>query len=180
MTARLGFNVTVTADAFAQPIGDFDDAMATAQVWTATGDFVNPANADVWKGTSGGARVGVGAVSTCEMNGNNKGCDASTGTLTSPLFTVDAARPFLNFLMSGGNPDGTVGLKVLDAAGEVLATYTPNSCNQSSIRDDGNWVTLDLSVQAGKQAQVQIFDNESGGCGFLSFDHVYMGAVRKQ
>ncbi|HEV6967135.1 hypothetical protein [Roseateles sp.] len=179
-TAKLGFNVTVTADAFTQVIGDFDDAVAAAQVWTATGDFANPANADAWKGVSGGARVGARAVSTCEMNGNSKGCDASTGTLTSPLFTVDASRPFLNFLMSGGNANGTVGLKVLDASGSVLATYAPNSCGQSSIKDDGNWVTIDLTAQAGKQAKVQIFDNESGGCGFVSFDHVYMGAVRKK
>jgi hypothetical protein len=27
---------------------------------------------------------------------------------------------------------------------------------------------------------VQIFDNEAGGCGFVSFDQVYMGAVRKK
>jgi hypothetical protein len=179
-TATLGFNVTVTADAFAQVIGDFDDAVAMAQAWTATGDFASPAGADAWKGVSGGARVGARAVSTCEMNANSKGCDASTGTLTSPLFTVNASRPYLNFLMSGGNANGTVGLKVLDAAGAVLATYTPNSCNQSSIKDDGNWVTIDLTAQAGKQAKVQIFDNEAGGCGFVSFDQVYMGAVRKK
>ncbi|WP_077037400.1 hypothetical protein [Pelomonas sp. KK5] len=180
MAATLGFSVSVTADAFTQVIGDFDDAVATAQVWTATGDFANPASADAWKGVSGGARVGARAVSTCEMNGNNKGCDASTGTLTSPLFTVDANRPYLNFLMSGGNANGTVGLKVLDAAGNVLSTYTPNSCGQSSIQDDGSWVTVDLTAQVGKQARVQIFDNESGGCGFVSFDHVYMGAERRK
>jgi hypothetical protein len=179
-TATLGFNVKVDADAFAQVIGNFDDAVATAAAWTATGDFANPANADAWKGVSGGARVGGRAVSTCEMNGNNKGCDGSTGTLTSPLFTVDAARPFLNFLMSGGNANGTVGLKVLDAAGAVIATYTPNSCNQASIQGEGNWVTVDLAAQAGRQVRVQVFDNEAGGCGFVSFDHVYMGAVRKQ
>ena len=178
--ATLGFNVKVGADAFAQVIGDFDDAVATAAVWTATGDFANPANADAWKGVSGRARVGARAVTTCEMNGNNKGCDASTGTLTSPLFTVSAARPFLNFLMSGGSAAGTVGLKVLDPAGAVLATYTPNSCNQASIADDGNWVTVDLAARVGTQVKVQIFDNESGGCGFVSFDHVYMGAVRKK
>jgi hypothetical protein len=28
--------------------------------------------------------------------------------------------------------------------------------------------------------EVQVFDNESNGCGFVSFDHVYMGAVRKK
>ena len=109
-----------------------------------------------------------------------KGCDGSTGTLTSPLVSVAAARPYLNFLMSGGNANGTVGLKVLDATGAVIATYTPNSCNQASIAGESNWVTLDLTAQAGKQVRVQIFDNESGGCGFVSFDHVYLGAVRKK
>ena len=178
--ATLGFNVKVNADAFAQVIGDFDDAVVTAQSWTTTGDFANPANADAWKGVSGRARVGARAVTTCEMNGNNKGCDGSTGTLTSPLFTVATARPFLNFLMSGGSAAGTVGLKVLDAANAVIATYTPNSCNQASIADEGNWVTVDLTAQVGRQVKVQIFDNEAGGCGFVSFDHVYMGAVRKR
>lgn len=179
-TAKLGFNVKVNAEAFTQVIGDFDDAVATAASWTATGDFANPANADAWKGTSGVARVGLRAVSTCEMNGNNKGCDGSTGTLTSPLFTVNAARPFLNFLMAGGSAAGTVGLRVLDAGGTVLATFAPNSCGPAHIDGEDDWATIDLAAQAGQQVQVQIFDNESGGCGFVSFDHVYMGAARKR
>jgi hypothetical protein len=178
--AKLGFNVAVTTDSFVQVIGGFDDAVATAGVWTPTGDFANPANADAWKGVSGAARVGLRAVTTCEMNGNSKGCDGSTGTLTSPLVAVDAARPFLNFLMSGGNASGTVGLKVLDSGGAVIATYTPNACGRASIQDDSDWVTIDLTAQAGKQVQVQVFDNEAGGCGFVSFDHVYMGATRKK
>ena len=178
--AKLGFSVKVDADAFTQVIGDFDDAVATASVWTATGDFANPANADAWKGVSGSARVGVRAVTTCEMNGNSKGCDAPTGTLTSPLVSVNAARPFLNFLMSGGSVSGTVGLKVFDAGGAVIATFTPNSCGKAAIRGEDDWVTIDLTAQAGKQVKVQVFDNESGGCGFVSFDHIYLGAVRKK
>lgn len=157
--------------------------MVTRRGWVATGAFANPTLTS-WQGTTGSeaaaARVGDRAVSTCEMNGNNTGCDGSTGTLTSPLFTVDAARPFLNFMMSGGSAAGTVGLKVLNAAGAVIATHTPNSCNQASIQGDGNWVTIDLAAQAGRQISVQVFDNETGGCGFVSFDHVYMGTVRKQ
>ena len=180
MTASLGFNLSVNADSFVQVIGDFDDAVATASTWTATGDFANPAGADAWKGVAGSARVGARAVSTCEMNGNSKGCDGAIGTLTSPLFSVNAARPYLNFLMSGGNGDGSVGLKVLDANGTLLASHAPNSCNQAAIAGDGNWVTLNLAAQAGLQVRVQIHDNTSGGCGFVSFDHVHMGAVRKQ
>lgn len=177
---RLGFNLQVGADAFNQVVGDFDDAVATAAVWTATGDFASPANSDAWKGVSGSARVGARAVTTCEMNANSKGCDGSTGTLTSPLVSVDATRPYLNFLMSGGSAAGTVGLKVLDTAGAVVATYTPNSCGRAAIRSDEDWVTIDLTAQAGKQVKVQVFDNEPGGCGFVSFDHVYLGATRKK
>ena len=178
--ATLGFNLRVTADAFVQVIGDFNDAVATASVWTATGDFASPASADAWRGVSGSARVGARAVTTCEMNGNAKGCDGSTGTLTSPLVTVSAARPFLNFLMSGGSAAATVGLKVLDSTGAVIATYAPNSCGRAAIRDDSDWVTIDLSARAGQQVRVQIFDSEAGGCGFVSFDHVHLGATRKQ
>lgn len=42
---------------------------------------------------------------------------------------------------------------------------------------EGNWVTVDLAAQVGRQVKVQIFDNEAGGCGFVSFDHVYVGAA---
>ena len=41
-------------------------------------------------------------------------------------------------------------------------------------------MTIDLTAQTGKQAKVQIFDNEAGGCGCVSFGHVDMGAVRKK
>lgn len=83
-------------------------------------------------------------------------------------------------MMSGGSAAGTVGLKVLNAAGSVIATHTPNSCNQASIQGDLNWETIDLSAQAGREVRVQVFDNDAGGCGFVSFDHVYMGAARKK
>lgn len=175
--ATLGFKVTLPDDAFEQIIGDFDDA--TTNNWSATGTFLNPWAADAWRGTSGEARVGAGAVSTCEINHNSNGCDAPTGTLTSPSFTVDAARPHLNFLMSGGNGAAPVGLRVLDGAGDEIARHTPNSCGPSFINGDDDWVSIDLSAQAGNEVEVEIFDNEPGGCGFLSFDHVHMSATAK-
>ncbi|MBB3062299.1 cadherin repeat domain-containing protein [Microbulbifer rhizosphaerae] len=172
---QLGFNVTLGEDAFAQVIGDFDDA--TASDWTATGDFAGPAGADAWRGVSGEARVGAMAVSTCELNNNELGCDAPTGTLTSPAVTVDAERSYLNFLMAGGNGTAPVGLEVLSAADEsVIASYTPNSCGPAAINGDDDWVTIDLGAQAGSDVKIRIFDNEPGGCGFVSFDHVHMSS----
>lgn len=178
--AGLGFNVTLGADALTQVIGDFDDATVAATTWTPTGAFANPATADAWQGTSGVAHVGLRAVSTCQIN-HTTACDTAMGTLTSPAFTVDATRPYLNFLMAGGNPAGTVGLKVLSVpGGAVLASFAPNTCGPSYIDGDNDWQTLDLTAQAGAQVQVQIYDNESGGCGFVSFDHLYMSATRKK
>ena len=158
-------------------IASFDDA--TANNWTATLDFMNPAGADAWQGTSGEARVGLRAVSTCELNNNANGCDAPTGTLTSPGFTVDAARPYLNFLMGGGNGSAPVGLRVLDMGSTEIASFTPNSCGPSFFNGEDDWVTIDLSAQAGDVVQIEVFDNESGGCGFVSFDHPHMSATPK-
>lgn len=177
----MGFNVTLGADALTQVKGNFDDAIATAAIWTATGDFANPATADAWQGTSGVARVGARAVSTCEMNRRPGVCDSPVGTLTSPAFTVDAAHPFLNFLMAGGSVAGTVGIKVLAVqGGAVVASFAPSTCGPSYIDGDNDWQTLDLTAQAGNQVQIQIFDNEAGGCGFVSFDHLYMSSARKR
>lgn len=175
---KVSFNVSLPDDAFDQVIGDFDDA--TANNWTKTGAFANPAGADSWRGVSGVARVGARAVTTCEINNNAQGCDAPTGTLTSPMFAVDGTRPFLNFLMGGGNGAAPVGLNVKDSGGNTVATFTPNSCGPAFIDGDDDWVTIDLTAQAGQMVQVEIFDNEPGGCGFVSFDHVHMSATAKQ
>lgn len=175
--------VTLASDGFDQVIGRFDDALQTiADGWIATGDFANPAGATAWVGVAKNVRVGSGAVSTCEMNGNAKGCDGSTGTLTSPDFVVDAARPYLNILMSGGNDAGNnnVGFKVLDSSNTTLYSYTPHSCGAASIAGDQHWVSLNLTAQVGASVHVEIFDNESSGCGFISFDHLYMGSAPAQ
>ncbi len=176
--AKLGFNVTLPEDGFDQVIGDFDDA--TTNNWTATDDFGPRLGADAWQGVSGSARVGLRAVSTCELNNNASGCDAPVGTLTSPAFMVDASRPYLNFLMAGGNGSVPVGLRVLDMSDAVIASYTPNSCGPAAIDGDDDWATIDLTAQAGSMVQIEVFDEESGGCGFVSFDHVHMSATQQQ
>ena len=54
----------------------------------------------------------------------------------------------------------------MDAAGTVGSTYSPNSCGQASIRDDGNWVTIDLTAQAGGPLSNLPVDS-SGTPGFM-------------
>jgi hypothetical protein len=166
--------VDVADDAFDRVIGDFDNAPAMlAAGWTATGAFADPATPDAWAGTSSGldaARVGAHAVSTCELGPG--GCDVPTGTLTSPLFVVEA--PMLSFLMTGGGPGADVGLEVQDADGETLVRYRPDGCDPSFIDGDDDWHHVDLSAVQGSEVRVIISDASEGACGFLSFDHLYL------
>ena len=178
--ATLGYNVTVTEDSFVDVIGDFNDALEMLNNgWTATGAFESPADADAWTGTTRfpeAAHVGARAVSTCEINANGEGCDAPTGTLTSPAFMVSAERPYLNLLLGGGNGDAPVGIRVLGDGDAVITEAKANSCGPAFVDGDDDWTSIDLSANAGSMVQVQLFDEEPGGCGFLSFDHVHMGA----
>lgn len=176
----IGFHASLPyADSNETVIGRFDDAQAELDAgWVASGDFASPADGGAWYGTTGAdasAHIGVGAVSTCELNNNAGGCDAPVGTLTSPAFTVSADKPILAFMMAGGNGTAPVGLRVLSAADDSeLESYTPNSCGPSHIDGDDDWVEIDLSAYAGSDVKVEIYDQEAGGCGFLSFDHVHM------
>jgi len=176
--ANLGFNVTLNPDSFAQVIGTFDDA--TTNDWTPTGAFMMPANADAWSNIDNPARVGARGVNTCEINMNSMGCDAPTGSLTSPAFMVSADRPVLNFLMAGGNGAAPVGLRVLAADDSVIASHTPNACDAFGLNGDDDWVSIDLAAQAGNMVRVEVFDEEAGGCGFVAFDHVHMSATARQ
>jgi hypothetical protein len=150
--------------------------MVANRGWRATGAFVGTSDA-AWEGTaragnSAAARVGNRAVSTCEMNDNSAGCDAPTGTLVSPSFQVTSK--FLNFLMAGGNGSAPVGIDILDGAGNVIHTYKPNSCGPSHIDGNNDWTSIDLTALASAFIKFRLFDNESGGCGFVSFDHFYL------
>ena len=151
--------------------------------WSATGDFANPVDNTAWAGTTSfndAAKVGTNAVSTCELNNNANGCDQPTGTLTSPTFKVDSARPHLNFLMSGGNGGAPVGLRVINPANDAVITqFTPNSCADSRILGDQHWQTIDLTDYIGQFVQVVVFDEEQGSCGFVSFDHVHLSSSAK-
>lgn len=169
----LGFNVTVNAQSFEQVIGSFDNALTTD--WVGTGAFENPQDEQSWQGVSGVAHVGARAISTCEINNNAEGCDAPTGTLTSPAFEVMAERPVLSLLLAGGNGEAAVGVRVLDANDDSeLASIVPNSCGPAAIDGDDDWQEIDLSAYIGSSVKVEIYDNEPGGCGFISFDHVHM------
>ena len=177
-------NVSVPTDAFDQVIGDFNDAeQMIAQGWQASGVFLDPIRADAWIGTTrptnpAAARIGARAVSTCEIDQVANSCDPHTGTVRSPNFVVDASRTNLNFLMAGGDGALPVGLKVYDASTMAeVAAFTPDSCAPSYIDGDDDWVSVDLSAHVGESLYLEISDSAIAGCGFVSFDHVFMGAT---
>jgi|GEM_PF-1060038 len=179
--STLGFNVTLDEGTFDEVIGDFDEPLTMiADGWVATGAFMSPVDNDAWTGTArssnaSAARVGLRAVSTCEINNNADGCDAPTGTLTSPAFTISEERPFLTMLLAGGSDTAQVGVKVLNAADNTeLAVVSPSSCGPANIDGDDDWISVDLRAAIGQSVVVEIYDNEPGGCGFISFDHLHM------
>ena len=96
------------------------------------------------------------------------GGDDSTGTLTSPPFTIE--KPFINFLVGGGMRPGQACINLL-VGGKVARTATgPNDRPGGSERLD--WASWDVKELNGKQARIQIVDQATGGWGHINVDHI--------
>ncbi len=102
------------------------------------------------------------------------GGDASTGTLISPPFSVE--RPFINFLIGGGNhPESTCMNLIVDK--KVVRTATgPNDKPGGSENLD--WQSWDVREFLGKQAVLEIVDRETGGWGHINIDHIVMSDTK--
>lgn len=132
--------------------------------WTGTGDLApsfQPA-------TSGGDYyIGAKRINTWET-GVTPGDDRQ-GTLTSPEFTL--TRNFISLLVGGGQRSPGSG-QVLEAQllvdGVVVRTLSGDDSGQL------NWKGWDVSEFAGKQAQLRIVDQATGGWGHLTLDHVML------
>ncbi len=97
--------------------------------------------------------------------------DASTGTLTSPEFTIERDR--IVFYIGGGNFPGETGISLL-VDGKAVFT-TSGLFNRSRIGHEGlerrSW---DVSSYRGKKAQICIFDKKAGGdWGHIKVDYIY-------
>jgi hypothetical protein len=138
-------------------------AFATTTNWNNL-EFANAALSKV------AARLGNASVTTCEIGGG--GCDAPTGSLT--INDVTVTEDFITFLMSGGNGSAAVGLQVIHAAtGQVIGSYTPNSCGDPVLKGDQHYVHFDARQVIGEKVRIRIYDEATGGCGFVAFDHLY-------
>ncbi|MDQ0632296.1 fructan beta-fructosidase [Arthrobacter pascens] len=132
--------------------------------WTGTGDLLpsyQPASA------GGDYYIGTKRINTYETGGAPS--DDRQGTLTSPEFTI--SRNFISMLVGGGHRSPDTG-QVLEAQllvdGNVVRTLAGDDAGQL------NWKGWDVSEFAGRQAQLRIVDQATGGWGHLTLDHVML------
>jgi len=94
--------------------------------------------------------------------------DNSMGTLTSPPFQVK--RKYINFLVGGGKYPAETCINLL-VDGKIARTATgPNDKPGGS--EELSWSGWDVSELLGRNAQIQIVDNRTGGWGHINVDHI--------
>ncbi|MCS7468483.1 glycoside hydrolase family 32 protein [Stieleria sp. ICT_E10.1] len=91
------------------------------------------------------------------------GGDATTGTATSPPFTI--GRRHLAFLIGGGARQDSVGIELLVDGKSVRAATGAES-------EELQWSSWDVGEFAGRRARVRIYDRATGGWGHLLVDHL--------
>ncbi|MGC4982885.1 GH32 C-terminal domain-containing protein [Streptomyces sp. DT193] len=150
-------------------IADFEGG--TYGDWTTTGDAfgTTPATGTLPNQMEVSGFLGSGLVDSF-LNG-----DSTTGTLTSPEFTID--KDYVNFLIGGGNhpadSDNPTAVELL-VDGKVV---------RSTTGQDGealNWASWDVRDLAGKKAQIKIVDDNTSGWGHLNVDHIMLSDTQAQ
>jgi sucrose-6-phosphate hydrolase SacC (GH32 family) len=132
--------------------------------WTAEGTAFGTGPA---KGTLPGQMRVSGYVGKGLVNSFNGG-DRATGRLTSPPFTID--RTYISFLIGGGGWREKTCMNLLVDGKIVRTAAGPNVVPGGSEElEPGSW---DVSDLLGKQAQIQIVDNEQGGWGHINVDQI--------
>ncbi|HYE30946.1 MAG TPA: GH32 C-terminal domain-containing protein [Methylomirabilota bacterium] len=129
--------------------------------WEATGDAFGsgPARGTLPNQQNVSGFQGNGLVNSYR-NGDN-----SQGTLTSPVFTL--SDDYLNFLIGGGRHPGKTGMSLL-VDGKEVRTATGADAERLARR---SW---DVREFRGKQAQLRIFDQHTGGWGHINVDQIML------
>ena len=139
--------------------------------WKTTGDAFGPGPA---QGTLPHQMPVTGFLGHGLVNSFHGG-DRSTGTLTSPPFTI--ARSYICFLIGGGGFEGKTCMNLL-VDGKVVRTATgPNTePGGSEALEPRSWDVRDL---AGKAGVIEIVDQATGGWGHINVDQIVL-TDRKQ
>lgn len=126
--------------------------------WSSTGSFVG------YGPTAGSltGQVGSKALDTF-VNGG----DSSTGTITSPAFTITRDR--IDFRVAGGeHPWGTAGATAVNLIVDGVVYRTATGDDSATLRD----ISWDVHRLVGRTAQIQIVDDATGGWGHLMVDQI--------
>jgi fructan beta-fructosidase len=143
-------------------IADFEGE--TYGAWQATGEAFGPGPA---RGALPGQMQVDGYLGKGLAN-SFYGGDASTGTLTSPPFTLE--RRFLSFLIGGGRHPGLTCMNLL-VEGRIVRTATgPN--DRPGGRETLALESWDVGEFAGRTATIEIVDRATGGWGHINVDHI--------
>jgi levanase len=154
-----------------ETLADFEDSTYTSPIgnWTTTGDAfgTGPAQGTLPDQQQVSGYLGHGLVNSY-LNG-----DATTGTLTSPAFTID--KKYLDFLIGGGyHPASSDAPTAVELVVDGRVVRSATGANAEAL----NWASWDLSDLRGKQARVKVVDDNSGGWGHVNLDQVVLSDTR--
>ena len=93
--------------------------------------------------------------------------DGSTGTLTSPEFTIE--KNIIAFLIGGGSSDKLALQLIVDGQVERTATGPNDKPGGSETLAQDSW---DVQSLKGKVARLRIIDEAKGGWGHINVDHI--------
>ena len=96
--------------------------------------------------------------------------DATTGTLTSPKFTID--HKYIAFLIGGGRHPGKTEMQLL-IDGRIVCNATGADAEQLL------WHNWDVEEFNGKLGALRIVDHATGGWGHINVDHVLLTDVKR-
>jgi uncharacterized protein (DUF608 family) len=136
--------------------------------WTAQGEAFADGPA---KGTLPGQQPVTGFRGDRLVN-SFRGGDATTGSLTSPAFTL--TRRYVNFLIGGGPHDGSD-----EAAGVTGMFLEVDGRRVRSAHGEASealrWRHWDVSDLQGKEARIVIVDTSTVGWGHINVDQIEFG-----
>lgn len=162
---RLGVALALLAALLFAPDVVFMDFEGTSyKGWQATGNAFGSAPS---RGTEPTQMTVTGFLGRGLAN-SYQGTDAATGTLTSPTFTI--SHGYISFFIGGGKDLDRTCLRLLIDGSVVRRATGPNDRpgGSEALEPDG-WNVQDLK---GKQAQIQIVDEATGGWGHVNVDHI--------
>ncbi|MFI6507285.1 GH32 C-terminal domain-containing protein [Streptosporangium sp. NPDC050855] len=147
-------------------IADFEfpgDATYEEGGWTATGGLAGQKPA---RGSLPGQSPVIGYQGD-RLASTFYDVDTTTGTLTSPEFTL--TRNHLNLLVGGGDhPWGSAAPTAVNLLVDGQVARTATGADSETL----NWTSWDVSSLTGKKARIQIVDENPGGWGHLMVDQV--------